>query len=120
VSFAFFAFAKSCSILSLNLSYVRKKYMSTIFLRIFSYAYLLAPQESPLCSETMSQFAERVIPDESDCGGRDPVSSGFPLFPWIPDIHLRQNSGMTASPTLPSGEPAAQNHPTYSMDSGMT
>jgi hypothetical protein len=27
---------------------------------------------------------------------------------------------MTASPTLPSGEPAAQNHPTYSMDSGMT
>jgi hypothetical protein len=31
-----------------------------------------------------------VIPDESDCGGRDPVSSGFPLFPWIPDIHLRR------------------------------
>ncbi len=30
------------------------------------------------------------------------------------------DSGMTASPTLPSGEPAAQNHPTYSMDSGMT
>jgi hypothetical protein len=46
--------------------------MSTIFLQIFSYAYLLAPQESPLCLETMSQFAERVIPDESDCGGRDP------------------------------------------------
>ena len=30
------------------------------------------------------------------------------------------DSGMTASPTSPSGEPAAQNHPTYSMDSGMT
>jgi hypothetical protein len=27
-----------------------------------------------------------VIPDESDCGGRDPVSSGLPLFSWIPDI----------------------------------
>ena len=31
-----------------------------------------------------------VIPDESDCGGRDPVSTGLPLFPWIPDIHLRR------------------------------
>ena len=40
--------------------------------------------------------------------------SGFRIF------RLRQNSGMTASPTLLSGEPAAQNHPTYSMDSGMT
>jgi hypothetical protein len=55
--------------------------MSTIFLQIFNNAYLLAPQKSPLCLETMSQFAERIIPDESDCGGRDPVSSGLPLFP---------------------------------------
>jgi hypothetical protein len=73
--------------------------MSTIFLQIFNYAYLLAPQESPLCLETMSQFAERVIPDESDCGGRDPwfdrlttlsAVEGVSLFPWIPDIHLRR------------------------------
>jgi hypothetical protein len=45
---------------------------------------------------------------------------------WIPAFSLDSgyppsaDSGMTASPTLPSGEPAAQNHPTYSMDSGMT
>jgi len=71
--------------------------MSTIFLQIFSYAYLLAPQKSPLCLETMSQFAERVIPDESDCGGRDPVSSGLPLFPWIPDIPTSSDSGMTGT-----------------------
>jgi len=70
--------------------------MSTIFLQIFNNAYLLAPQKSPLCLETMSQFAERIIPDESDCGGRDPVSSGLPLFPWIPDSRFAP-SGMTAS-----------------------
>jgi hypothetical protein len=46
--------------------------MSTIFLRIFNNDYLLAPQKSPLPLETMSQFDEPVIPDESDCSGRDP------------------------------------------------
>ena len=32
----------------------------------------LTPQKSPLPLETMSQFAEPVIPDESTQGGRDP------------------------------------------------
>ena len=35
----------------------------------------LTPQKSPLPLETMSQFAEPVIPDESAKGGRDPESS---------------------------------------------
>ena|GEM_PF-3129542 len=35
----------------------------------------LAPQESPLPLETMSQFTEPVIPDERRFAGRDPESS---------------------------------------------
>jgi hypothetical protein len=35
----------------------------------------LAPQEFPLPLETMSQFAEPVIPDERRFAGRDPESS---------------------------------------------
>ncbi len=35
----------------------------------------LTPRKSPLPLETMSQFAEPVIPDESASGGRDPESS---------------------------------------------
>ncbi len=35
----------------------------------------LTPQKSLLPLETMSQFAEPVIPDESAKGGRDPESS---------------------------------------------
>jgi hypothetical protein len=35
----------------------------------------LTPQKSPLPLETMSQFTEPVIPDESASGGRDPESS---------------------------------------------
>jgi len=45
-------------------------------LRISGYTYVLNYTKifSPL--ETMSQFAEPVIPDESADGGRDPESSG--------------------------------------------
>jgi hypothetical protein len=35
----------------------------------------LTPRKSPLPLETMSQFTEPVIPDESASGGRDPESS---------------------------------------------
>ncbi len=49
--------------------------MNRFYPRLILINAYLALQECPLPLETMSQFAEPVIPDESACGGRDPESS---------------------------------------------